>query len=529
MGAFQERIQTLESELARAASSTAAADAAIDGRVHEAELRLAALQAQAEAAAVAAARIADLEGEVRGREAECAALSGQVAELKAALELAQAAVAAAESNGSSRAAEQVAVATAMQAQLEAMESEAARLQGLFQEKIAQLEVSGSHIILSFGRGCMLACIMGRCWSALFDLSISVNPEIPTHIQPLVQARDAELGVLREHVTLLQADSEDLRHELAVQHEESERLSHALAASEAEGVELRRAAAEHASAASELLAKAEVAAEAMGRHLDEMLTQKTELAELRAWKAKHEVAILEAQEAVKAAASALTEQDAEAMLDEIDALRQEVEMRAREGEEAARRAAEAEEEVTTLRQQLHEGEAGGKPGGRSSPADSIPGTELEAYSRGLIEEVAEARAAVAAAQAATEAMRVRAESAEATVAKLRVTAAAEADAVAARVLGGAKSAAGVSGAIMVELPGGGHMAVGELVEELVVALEQVEELEASNAQLANALVHKEALLSQSRTFIEGYLEQTKRMGGGGLAGAGAGKFNGSGEN
>lgn len=174
-----------------------------------------------------------------------------------------------------------------------------------------------------------------------------------------------------------------------------------------------------------------------------------------------------------ASGALSETDAEALLDEMDLLRGELEAELQATEEEADRADAAENEAAALRQQLAALASAGDDGA----------TTMGGFSQSLVQELAAARNAAASAAAEAEALRVTLEGLETQLETAQK----------------ARAASPSSRGPTLGFNVGGNGASAALSE----ALERIRELESE-------ALNREAALAEGRTFLATVLEQQRQQ-------------------
>jgi hypothetical protein len=294
------------------------------------------------------------------------------------------------------------------------------------------------------------------------LSLAENSMKTADTDEVHGAKDAEM---RKHIETLEGKISHLSSELEAAVRASDSLREQLQAAkhaEKQAVDAAHVAQQHVAAAKNLAA--EEAAKSAA------LLEKAEALAVAISERLHKTT---SPNAVSTTTDTLSETDAEALLDELDLLRGELEAELLATEEEADRADAAENEAAALRQQLAALASAGDDGA----------TTMGGFSQSLVQELAAARNAAASAAAEAEALRV-------TVAGLETqleTAQAKANS--------ASSSRGPTLGFNV----GGNGASAALSE----ALERIKELESE-------ALDREAALAEGRTFLATVLEQQREQ-------------------
>jgi len=274
-----------------------------------------------------------------------------------------------------------------------------------------------------------------------ERSMEAESELVSELESKVSSMSKDLKAAAGEISAL----EDLLE--AAQRAERNALQQAgEEVSEAES--LRRAAAKESAAAAALLEKAETATAALGLHL------------AAGGSSKYQTMVNG-----EGSGPVLSEADAEALLDELDLLRGELEAELQTSEAAIARAENAEAESEALRKQL----------GQLASVGDDGVAAMGGFSQTLVQELATARAETAAAVAATHALEAMVDSLKNELEALR----------------GEQATLGGKG------PDSAKIAA----------------LEAANAELRDEARRREAALIEGRAFLAAILQQHASSGGG----------------
>ncbi|KAI7841468.1 hypothetical protein COHA_004863 [Chlorella ohadii] len=268
-------------------------------------------------------------------------------------------------------------------------------------------------------------------------------------------KDAELAQQAQQVAQQAQQLREARREAAATDERMQQMKQAVAA--------------EALAAAEVLDKAEQAAQLLGQQLLSMM-QSRQGDESDG--EEEEVAVLRSAQGER-----LSQEDADALFEELEFLQQQLAAKQAAAEDALNRAEAAEAEASSLRERL------------INAAAVPPPVAAAGYNASLEKELAAAQSAAAAAEAEAQAMASQNSALQEEVSRLRQAAQA------------ASAAAGSAAKPK------GFGAPARDGNELAAALARVSDLERQCAELRDAAARKDAVLAKSRKFIESYLSRS----------------------
>lgn len=316
-------------------------------------------------------------------------------------------------------------------------------------------------------------------TAASDLAKSLTAQIES-LSSALEQKDAELKGARHLTEEVAKAAERSEAELRMVQEELKAARQLEIAAAARAQELEVLAAKEAAGAREMIETAEALASIVGQRLAELAELKESLyasateSEEEESENEDELAGYAARQR-RADLGSLTEADVEAVLDELEYLRGELEAELQASEELAERVESSESEAIELRKQL---------AAMASAGDESSVT-MGGFSQTLVQELAASRAESAAAAGELESLKVTNKALGEEVKRLREQAQAAP----------AAAAAAVAGRF-----GGGN-------KELAAALNKVAELERVNAELREAAIAREAALAEGRQFLRSYLERS----------------------
>ncbi|KAI7841469.1 hypothetical protein COHA_004863 [Chlorella ohadii] len=289
-------------------------------------------------------------------------------------------------------------------------------------------------------------------------------------------KDAELAQQAQQVAQQAQQLREARREAAATDERMQQMKQAVAA--------------EALAAAEVLDKAEQAAQLLGQQLLSMM-QSRQGDESDG--EEEEVAVLRSAQGER-----LSQEDADALFEELEFLQQQLAAKQAAAEDALNRAEAAEAEASSLRERLINAAAVPPPvaaaGYNASLEKELMGCRVDrlvvaGHNASLEKELAAAQSAAAAAEAEAQAMASQNSALQEEVSRLRQAAQA------------ASAAAGSAAKPK------GFGAPARDGNELAAALARVSDLERQCAELRDAAARKDAVLAKSRKFIESYLSRS----------------------